>query len=86
MCECAEGYEGNGTFCESMLNVFICYMIVLYVVMFDTLDIDECQNETLNNCDDNADCSDTDGSFNCACREGYAGTGVDCQGVYNVLL
>ena len=85
MCECVVGYEGNGTFCESMFKCL--YLLrVLYVVMFDTLDIDECQNETLNNCDDNADCFDTDGSFNCTCIEGYTGTGVDCQGVYNVLL
>ena len=51
----------------------------------DPLDIDECQNETLNNCDDNADCFDTDGSFNCKCGEGYTGTGVDCQGMLDLL-
>lgn len=26
----------------------------------------------------NADCADTDGSFTCACRDGYSGTGTVC--------
>ena len=54
--------------------------------MLDTLDIDECQNETLNNCDDNAGCFDTDGGFNCTCRVGYFGTGIDCQGMIELLI
>ena len=66
------------------LNLFIYYMH--FINSFVLLDIDECQNETLNNCDDNADCFDSDGSFTCTCREGYSGTGVDCQGKRWILL
>ena len=82
VCECVEGYQGNGTACESMSesSEFFHYMHFM-LCCFVLLDIDECQNETLNNCDDNAECFDTDGSFDCVCREGYSGTGVACQGI-----
>ena len=46
--------------------------------MFDT-DIDECSRGT-DNCDLNADCRNTQGSFQCVCREGYEGNGVTCRG------
>ena len=78
-CDCVLGYEGNGTLCESMVKCFICdaFMMMVYI-----LDVDECENVTLNNCDDNADCFDTEGSFTCTCREGYTGSGMVCQGMY----
>ena len=34
-----------------------------------------------NNCNVNAECTNTPGSFSCACIEGYKGDGVDCQGM-----
>ena len=43
-------------------------------------DIDECFNDTLNNCHDNATCTDTVGSFECSCEEGFTGDGVNCTG------
>ena len=45
--------------------------------MLDTLDINEC---TLNidNCNANAVCADTEGSFTCTCNPGYQGDGVTC--------
>ena len=46
--------------------------------MFASLvDIDECDLGT-HNCDVNANCTDTDGSFNCTCNQGYTGDGVNC--------
>ena len=47
-------------------------------------DTDECVLGT-NNCDSNATCSDTVGSFTCACNQGYSGDGVTCTGKMNVL-
>jgi len=45
-------------------------------------DIDECQSGYLNNCNENAQCRNTDGSFTCECKiEGgfeYWGDGVTC--------
>ena len=42
-------------------------------------DIDECTTGT-DNCDMNARCIDTPGSFTCACNQGYSGNGVNCVG------
>ena len=44
---------------------------------FHHTDIDECERDT-DNCNTNANCSDTEGSFNCTCVTGYEGDGVNC--------
>ena len=48
-------------------------------------DINECELETYA-CDSNANCTDTDGSFNCTCREGFEGDGFNCTGELDVLV
>ena len=40
------------------------------------LDIDECATDDDNNCHANADCTNTAGSFTCACSSGYEGDGI----------
>ncbi|XP_068736765.1 uncharacterized protein [Montipora capricornis] len=40
-------------------------------------DIDECSSE--NNCDVNARCMNTIGSYNCTCKKGYQGDGRNCS-------
>ena len=52
---------------------------VLYLRKGDLCDdIDECStNET--ECDENARCQNTDGSYKCYCEEGFYGTGRFCQ-------
>ncbi len=50
-------------------------------------DIDEC-DEILDNCaEDNAECTNTIGSFTCACDPGYSGDGTVCMGelVHNTI-
>ena len=49
------------------------------------LDIDECAEKT-DNCNDNAKCTNTIGSFTCTCKEGYTGNGVNCKGTYSSYL
>ncbi len=44
-------------------------------------DINECTSVG-HNCDANADCENTYGSFTCTCIEGYSGDGVSCDGKY----
>ena len=41
------------------------------------VDIDECSSGT-DNCDENADCNNTTGSFYCTCKANYSGDGVTC--------
>ena len=43
------------------------------------LDIDECVLDT-SDCDTNAMCTNTNGSFTCTCNDGYNGTGTTCIG------
>ncbi len=38
---------------------------------------DECENG-LHDCDMNASCENTDGSFECTCRDGFLGDGKIC--------
>ena len=42
-------------------------------------DINECQENT-DTCHDNATCSNTEGSFDCQCKQGYTGDGINCAG------
>ena len=44
------------------------------------LDVDECVTATGNNCDDNAVCENTIGSYTCTCNTGFDGDGVVCTG------
>ena len=45
-------------------------------------DIDECTSKFVtHNCDINASCSNTVGSFDCSCNNGYDGDGVNCADV-----
>ena len=49
------------------------------------IDIDEC-NENRNNCDDNANCTNTNGSFTCTCIEGWSGDGVTCTSEFIIII
>ena len=42
-------------------------------------DIDECEDGT-DSCGENADCTNTDGSYTCSCLSGYSGDGMTCDG------
>ncbi|CAH3138251.1 unnamed protein product, partial [Pocillopora meandrina] len=42
-------------------------------------DLDECSDGT-HNCDVNADCNNTLGSYKCSCKDGFHGNGTNCTG------
>ena len=58
-----------------MLNSIKCLPLFTYFA-----DNDECTLGT-HNCHGNATCTNTDGSFTCACNVGYTGNGVTCAGM-----
>lgn len=49
-----------------------------------SLDIDECEVGT-HNCDSNADCLNTAGSFLCRCQTRFHGEGHTCQGCVLII-
>lgn len=46
--------------------------------------VDECG--TTHNCDANAQCTNTPGSFTCGCNSGYTGSGVTCEDINECTL
>ena len=42
-------------------------------------DVNEC-SEVFHRCHENANCSNTDGSYECHCSAGYTGDGTVCEG------
>ena len=55
-----------------------CYCVTFYTSLM-LLDIDECSNGS-HDCDVNANCTNTNGSHSCTCKEGYTGKGESCRG------
>jgi hypothetical protein len=68
---CNTGYAGDGTVsCDAVEGE--------NVPVFTTVEctnVNECDS---NPCDSNAQCTDTDGSYTCACNPGYSGDGHSC--------
>ena len=48
----------------------------MYYAKLSLTDVDECNGE--NDCDDNATCNNTFGSYTCDCKTGYSGDGWNC--------
>lgn len=57
------------------------YLYILTLVIIPPVDIDECDPATYlsHNCHQNATCTNTEGSFTCACNKGFQGDGRSCQ-------
>lgn len=57
--------------------IILCRMYFMIIV----IDVNECEGDT-HPCDENADCVNTVGSFNCTCQSSYFGDGFNyCSGV-----
>ena len=50
-----------------------------YAILLITSDIDECSADS-SPCNENADCTNTDGSYSCTCKQGFDGDGLSCKG------
>lgn len=79
-CACRPGYKlVDSRFCEGMW-VFLASVTPI-------LDIDECANPVLNNCDPAfAKCINSDGNYTCECRSGYQLEGTNCRGRRNHVM
>ena len=61
------------------------YFLAAQVIYDLCLDINECAIKT-DNCSLHAICNNTEGSFNCNCKDGFTGDGINCTGNYKRLL
>ena len=52
----------------------------------DCDEINECEDELLNTCHSDATCTNTDGSFECACNAGFDGDGLECTDIDECTL
>ena len=46
-------------------------------------DVDECSQEGVAPCSDNATCFNEVGGFTCSCNDGFTGNGLNCLGTYH---
>ena len=56
------------------------------VRVFFLTDYDECKDSELDKCNEKAKCTNTEGSYNCTCIDGYVGGWFYCQGMVAILL
>ena len=57
-------------------------LTLLVHVLFLIEDVDECTSSGTNECDPNALCNNTEGSYACSCVSGYQGDGRNCTGEF----
>ena len=65
--------------------LYITYVWDLILNSHTQIDIDECANDTMNNCEQR--CVNTQGSFLCACGTGYQlnNDGMTCSGIFTEI-
>jgi len=81
-CQCNDGYSGDGVNCNGN-HSFLFYEF--NISNNKSKDKNECETGD-DNCDEQATCTNTEGSFTCECNIGYSGDGVYCNGNYFFVL
>ena len=62
------------------IDIYFMYLTAVYLLQ----DVNECEDPGGNDCHQNANCSDTIGSYTCTCMLGYSGNGTYCEGKYGM--
>ena len=63
----------------NQITIVLLLSLELILCMVYCADINECEGD-IYPCHESATCKNTDGSFNCECKEGYIGDGFYCAG------
>ena len=58
---------------------FVLERLLIFTFWCCLADINECMTGS-HNCNSNASCSNTNGSFLCSCNDGFSGNGTSCDG------
>ena len=74
---------GISNFIRTSLKSIIIY---IYILFLHFVDINECAG--VNNCSDDSNCTNTLGSYQCSCHDGYLdeGNGYTCTGMLLFIL
>ena len=59
-----------------------CFIHGCNPIMLLNTDYDECSHDDWNDCNDQAECNNTIGSYACKCNVGYSGDGRLCEGTF----
>lgn len=81
VCQCQEGFTGNGTSCEGGCPA-VAYLPMVSVLnqCLTCSDVNECGRDS-EICHKKSDCLNVPGSYDCICGDGYSGDGrVNCSG------
>lgn len=81
-CVCNGGFSGNGFSCQGRYE-YTNHCKVLDGILLPA-DINEC--DILNYCSEDAKCTNTPGSFQCTCMDGYFGDGFNCTGLLKDIV
>ena len=93
-CTCKQGFIGDGASCTGLSEYsnnsfyYACFAKKTLrwnwdnptIYHFTKTDVDECSTDP-RPCDENADCTNSDGSYSCTCKQGFTGNGSLCQGM-----
>ena len=58
--------------------------VTIFSNLFCFSDVNECVEDKATQCHVHALCTNNDGSYTCACSDGYFGNGINCRG--NILF
>ena len=78
VCVCDPGFVSDGENNCIGINLLNFVAINSNFIAFHVIDVDECAIST-HNCHIYADCTNTVGSFTCACRKEFYGNGICCN-------
>ena len=59
-----------------------CIILKSHFFICDFIDIDECKGNQ--SCHEDANCTNTNGSYVCDCQPGYTGNGQNCTGEFGI--
>ena len=86
-CVCPTGLQWNGQMCAGIHAA--CSRsreMNSNCRLYLSADIDECDDDDSNDCNSNAMCINTEGSYQCQCSDGYTGDGTQCEGTLVVFV